>query len=206
MDRNNRNARPKQALLQILCAGLLITGPPLFGSGAPAACEGAQDNDRCGPRAICLVLQIPHRTFRDGQPIDALAFLENVSDKPFYVGIRTAGFFGSVGLHDISLTITDDQNREVQIGHGAGDWIWKPNTSVREKLEQAYTSLAPRMIHGIKDRLTLRLRPGHYRFTATYREIEALRWTEADRSSLPVPVWTQPLTSNTIRITVIPRR
>jgi hypothetical protein len=112
------------------------------------------------------------------------------------------GFWGTTELHEMHLRIFDANNKEVMIGGGGGSWIWKPNTSVAEKVAQAYTQLRPDMILGIKETVPLKLRPGRYHLTATYREIEATYWTEAERKSLAIPIWMQPLTSNTVIITV----
>ena len=120
------------------------------------------------------------------------------------VGNILLGFWGTSELHDVTLTICDQNNQQVSIGGGGGSWIWKHGTGIDEKLASAYTQLRPRTIFGVKEDIPVTLRPGRYRLTASYREIEALTWTEADRRALPIQVWTEPLTSNTVTITVTP--
>jgi hypothetical protein len=150
-----------------------------------------------------LVLQVPKRRFRVGEPIEITAYLENISDRPYYVGNTFTDLLVSTGLHDMRLIITDEKGKEVPIGRGGGSWIWKQNTSVADKLAQAYVHLRAGAIHGVKERLSLPLQSGQYRLTVTYHEEEALQWAKTDRDSLPIPVWTKKLTSNTITITVI---
>ncbi|MGH9903986.1 MAG: hypothetical protein ACRD8U_00215 [Pyrinomonadaceae bacterium] len=130
-------------------------------------------------------------------------YLENVSDQSYYVGNTIVSFWGSVGLHDLQLNITNE-NGEVMIGRGAGNWIWKPGTTTTEKLAQAYLELKPKTIHGLTDSTTLSV--GRYRLMATYREIEATSWPEAERSALKIPVWTQPLISNTVTVRILARK
>ncbi len=59
------------------------------------------------------------------------------------------------------------------------------------------------MIIGFRTEGSLSLKPGHYTYKATYRELEARRWTQEQRKSLPYDVWTKPLSSNTVTIEVI---
>ncbi len=151
---------------------------------------------------VHLQLQISKRRYRVGEPITVLAYLENRGTTFYYVGATLAGFWGTLGLHEMHLRITNERNQDVPIGHGGGSWIWKPNSSVTDKIAQAYVQLAPGGVWGQKDQIPLRLPAGRYRITATYREIEAQTWTAAERGSLPLPVWVQPLTSNTVVIQV----
>ena len=153
---------------------------------------------------VRLTLKTTQRKYRVGEPIDVLGYLENRSDESYYVGNTLIGFWATSELHELHLRIFDANNKEVMIGGGGGSWIWKPNTSVAEKIAQAYTHLRPDMILGIKETIPIELRAGRYRLTATYREIEASYWTEAERKALAIPVWTQPLTSNTVIIKVAP--
>lgn len=161
-------------------------------------------NDKRGDVSspIRLVLQTSKGRYQADEAIEIIAYLENVTDKSYYVGNILVGFWGSAGLHDIRLTIIDENGREVVIGRGAGTWIWKSGTTISEKLARAYVELRPKMIHGVKESISLP--PGLNRLTATYREIEAQSWTEEERNALMIPVWIQPLVSNTVTITVLP--
>ncbi len=150
---------------------------------------------------IRLVLQTSKENYRASEPITFTAYLENLSDRSYYVGNTLVSFWGSVGLHDLRLKIVNKSGKEIVIGRGAGDWIWKPGTTTTEKLAQAYVELKPKTIHGLTDSTSLS--PGQYRLTAVYREIEALSWTEAERKALPVAVWTQPIVSNTVNLRVL---
>ncbi len=153
---------------------------------------------------IRLVLDTSKRSYKTGEHVIVLAYLENFGEHAYYVGNILLGFWGTSELHHVKLTICDQKNREIRIGGGGGSWIWKHGTSISEKLALAYTHLRPHNIFGVKEDIPVKPRPGRYRLTATYREIEALSWTEAERRALPIPVWTQPLTSNTVTITVTP--
>ncbi len=167
------------------------------------ALQSAVSNSK-SPTAIRLVLKTSKRIHRAREPIGIVAYLENVSDKPYYVGNDLGKFFITESFHYIELQIIDRKGREAPLGRGAATSIWKPGTTVSEKLEQEYVQLRPRMIFGQKDAGNITLLPGQYRLTATYHEAEALSWTEAERQALTMPVWTQPLISNTVTITVVP--
>lgn len=192
----------KLILLWIIVCGIVIVymrEPP-----ATHALQSAANDNNASSTAIHLVLQTAKTRYRVGEPIELTAYLENVSDSPYYVGNTFASLLGSLGLHDMKLEIADERNKAVVVGRGGGNWIWSQNTSVADKLTQAYVRLGAGMVHGLKDRVPLSLQPGRYRLRVTYREEEALRWTEAERAALPVPVWTQPLVSNEVMITVLP--
>jgi hypothetical protein len=113
-------------------------------------------------------------------------------------------FFITESFHYVELQIIDRKGSEAPIGRGAATSIWKPGTTVSEKLAQEYVQLRPGMIFGQKDAGNITRQPGQYRLTATYREIEAFNWTEAERQVLSVPIWTQPLISNTVKVAVGP--
>ena len=165
-------------------------------------CPRTKKNNPSFP--IRLVLDTSKRRYKTGERVIVLAYLENIGDHAYYVGNILLGFWGTSELHDVTLTICDQNNQQVSIGGGGGSWIWKHGTGIDEKLASAYTQLRPRTIFGVKEDIPVTLRPRRYRLTASYREIEALTWTEADRRALPIQVWTEPLTSNTVTITVTP--
>ncbi|HZH89677.1 MAG TPA: hypothetical protein VEX70_03545 [Pyrinomonadaceae bacterium] len=190
----------KQVFTWVIVLGLVYTQEP----PVTIALQRAANNSS-SPTPIRLVLQTSRRTYRAGEPIELTAYLENMSqDRAYYVGKELGKFFITESFHYIELQITDEKRREAPIGRGAAASIWKPGTTIAEKLAQEYVQLQPRMIYGQKDAGNITLRPGQYRLVATYHEVEALRWTEAERETLPVPVWAQPLVSNTVRIAVIP--
>lgn len=167
------------------------------------ALQSAANENKVSSTPVRLVLQTPKTTYRAGEPIELIAYLENVGDSPYYVGNTFAGLLGSLGLHDMRLEITDKRHREAVIGRGGGSWLWKQQTSVADKLAQAYVRLSAGGVHGLKERVSLSLKAGRYTFRVIYREEEALRWTEAERAALAVPVWTEPLVSNDVGITII---
>jgi hypothetical protein len=178
---------------------LICIGPQRF-QLAQVVRQSSNNKETSESLPIRLVLQTSKENYRAGEPITITSYLENLSDKSYYVGNNLVSFWGSVGLHDIRLKIVNKSGQEMVIGRGAGDWIWKPGTTTIEKLAQAYVQLKPKTIHGLTDTTTLS--PGQYRLTAVYREIEALNWDEAERKALAVPVWTQPIVSNTVSITI----
>lgn len=161
-------------------------------------------SDHTQTTPVRLVLQTSKKRYHFGEPIGITAYLENISLKPYYVGNVLSGLLGYSNLHNIVLKVTDKNMREVNIGRGGGDWIWKPETAVAEKLQNAYVTLTPKMIHGLKEFDDLGLRPGTYIFTVSYHEVEALSWSEADRNALSIPIWTQPLASNSVVVKIIP--
>lgn len=164
----------------------------------------ARNSNGIDSSPIRLVLQIPKKRYRVDEPVEVLGYLENRGENSFYVGNALLGFFVTSELHEIKLRIFDEKSKEVWVGGGGGSWIWTYGTTINEKLALAYTQLRPETIFGVKERIPVTLRPGQYRLTATYREMEALSWAEADRKALPIQVWTQPLTSNTVTIIVVP--
>jgi len=174
-----------------------------------SAIAGAQTQRKTSRRSdvmqapIRLVLQASKKTVRAGEPVEVIAYLENVSpDKFFYVGNELGNLLIIMPYHYIELSIKDDRNKDVAIGRSAAAQALT-NETAAEKLARAYTKLSPGIIHGVKNSDSIVLPLGQYRLTAYYREVEALRWTEDERRTLPIQVWTQPLVSNTIAITVI---
>ena len=155
---------------------------------------------------IRLILQTSKKRYRLSESIRITAFLENISDdKYFYVGRDISDLFGSNSLHYIGLSFKDAAGKEVPIGRGAGDGVWEYGTTIREKLERAYIQLNPGMFYGLKEEVELPfLKPGRYRLQATYYEIEAGNWNEAERKSLLFPVWTQEISSNVVMIDITP--
>lgn len=197
---NSLRRAAKQVFTWVIVLGLVYMQEPPVTSALQRAA-----NNSSSPTPIRLVLQTSRRTYRAGEPIELTAYLENVSqDRAYYVGKDLGKFFITESFHYIELQITDGKGREAPIGRGAAASIWKPGTTIAEKLVQEYVQLQPRMIYGQKDAGNITLRPGQFRLRVTYHEVEALRWTEEERNSLPAQVWTQPLVSNTVTITVIP--
>src|SRR5262245_12830458 len=152
---------------------------------------------------IRLMLQTTRTTWRSDEPIEVLAYLENVSqNKFFYVGRELDSLFSILPYHYIELSIKDSRNKDAPIGRMASAQSYT-NESITEKLARAYIKLYPGKIYGLKDYSSIVLPPGRYRMTAFYREVEALRWSEEERKALKIPVWTERLVSNTITITVM---
>ena len=155
--------------------------------------------------SIRLVLQTLERGYRSGQPIPITAYLENVSNnETYYVGTDLGNLFSIESFHYIELQIVDERGRAVPIGRGAGTSIWKPGTTIAQKLAQQYVQLRPNMILGLKNNADLSLQPGRYQLKAIYHEVEALDWSKEERKALPVPVWTQTIVSNTVVLTINP--
>lgn len=176
----------------------------------------AENSVRQSP--IRLVLQTSKEVYRVGEPVKTTVFLENISpDSSYYVGRYIDGVVITPPFHDIEFTLIDDKGKQVLLPRGAADDnptrvygvdgrpMPLPRQTIIEKLTGAYVQLDPRAIHGFRREIDEpTLRPSRYRLHATYRETEALRWTEAERKALSIPVWTQPLVSNTVTITVVP--
>ena len=179
---------------------------PLTPEGKPSAIHESQRatySERGNPKEVRLVLQVSKKRIRVGETIEFTAYLENASAREYYVGNGFVGLLAKTGLHDIELKVVDNKSKEVEIGRMGGSWIWKHGTSMTDKLSKAYVILRVGAIHGLKQRLSLPLTAGQYHLTATYREEEALQWAEKDREVLEIPVWTKPLVSNMITITVV---
>jgi hypothetical protein len=189
-------------IISILMVGLALAGSLSAQSSSSATAQ----RSTVEPSAIQLRLETSKEKYVTGEPLVITAYLENTGQYPYYVGNTFAGLLGRWSNHYIELKIIDERNREVQIGHGGGDWIWKNGTPVAEKIAQAYVYLQAGNIHGVKEQLDWKFAPGQYRLKATYREVEALTWTDEERKSLIRPVWTQPLESNTVTISIVPKK
>lgn len=151
---------------------------------------------------INLVLKTDKLNYRIGEPIILTAYLVNSSNTNYFVGKTFMGFLGTLGLHDITLEVFDKRGNKVSINRHGGNWIWKPDATLSDKLEQSYLLLEPNNIHGITDELNLNLKSGQYELQVFYREKEALRWTKNELQSLSYLIWTQPLHSNMITISI----
>jgi hypothetical protein len=190
----------------ILACALALAANILCGAkgGAYLSRSRYPSGQRPHETPIRLVLGTSKKTYRVGEPIKVSGYLENLSDDTYYVGNVLVSFLGGTSLHSISLEVFDQRGRKIPIGRGGGDWIWKPGTTIEQKLAMAYTQLRPHTFFGNKETIPLKLSPGSYRLNATYRETEALSWAEDKQKSLTVPVWTRPLISNTVTIRVRP--
>jgi hypothetical protein len=202
MDPRSKNSSSPQAVKRVFTwvafVGLLCMQEPSMTHALQRA-----ENNSVSSTSIRLVLQTSKGRYRAAEPIGITAYLENVSqNKTYYVGNDLGNLFSIESFHYFELQIIDEKGRDVPIGRGAGTSIWKPGTTVTEKLAQ-YVQLRPKMIFGLKNDGDVTLRPGQYRLTATYHEVEALDWTEAELKALLIPVWTQTLVSNTVIITVV---
>ncbi len=157
------------------------------------------------PPAIRLVLRVSKGTYRVGDPIEILAYLQNTSDRTYYVGNELLGLSTISSLHYMLVTTEDASGEVVKPALSAATSTWEANTTIKDKLSQAYTQLRPNTLFGASERGNVALLPGRYRLRAEYREIEALRWSDSERRALLIPVWTQQLVSNTVTIRIVPR-
>lgn len=204
---NNNPSCSVSSVRRTLICGFVLAITVVYSQLFLVYCAAQQVRDKAIESSpIRLVLQTSKSSYHVGEPVEALGYLENRGNSSYYVGDTILSFFGTSELHEIKLKILDANGREVPIGGGGGSWIWKHGTTINEKLALAYTQLRPRTIFGLKERLPVSLKPGRYQLIATYRELEALSWTDAERKASPIPVWTQPLVSNTVEITVIAPR
>jgi hypothetical protein len=151
---------------------------------------------------VRLVLETSRRTYRAHALVGIVAYLENASRQPYYVGNRLGNLLTILPYHYIELRIKDHYGNEVWVGRGAEAGVEITGQTPENKITEDYTLLRPGGIHGVRQVLQLKLRPGRYQLQANYHEFEALRWTEAERSKLPAPVWTIPIISNTVSIIV----
>jgi len=69
---------------------------------------------------IRFILNTPRKNWRANEPIEVLAYLENVSqNKYFYVGRELGSLFSIDPYHYIELSIKDAKNRNAPIGRMA---------------------------------------------------------------------------------------
>lgn len=152
---------------------------------------------------VRLVLSISKSRVRVGEEFEIIAYLENLSDRPYYVGNQLPSFSSGSQLHRIKVETFDEKGRIVSKELSSADIVWERGLTEMEKLSIAYTILQSGGIHGRSERGWNLVAPGRYKLVATYYENEAIHWPEEKRSKLPIPVWTQKLTSKPITITVV---
>lgn len=196
---------------KILMLGCLLIAAPAPLKGQEPISQGASKLSNL-PRTegydIRLELQTSKPVYRVGDPIFIVAYLENESNKNYLIGKSLTNFNVFTPFHFIELRVVDEGGNEV-----SGQRIFAhPDPSelsaetISNKITRRYLLLEPGMIHGLKVRGRMSRKPGHYRYTAIYREVDALHWPRVERDALPIPVWTQTLISNTLTITVLPRK
>lgn len=198
------NIRANKLLIdQVLLLCLVIAGlGELIPTGAR---QRVVDKNQVQQSSIRLVLQTSKKRYRVDDVIDVSYYLENVSQNDlYYVGRDINKLIGPSLFHPVELSIVDEQGNKLPQPVGAGDTDGRQLT-IAEMLAQVYVLLEPGMFYGVQRIPVERAsKPGKYRLMLTYREVEALRWTEAERKALSFPIWTQPLVSNTVTITVVP--
>lgn len=165
------------------------------------------NKQRSDRSALRLVLETPKAKYRVGEPLVITFYLENVSqDDHYYIGTDISDLTTGSPFHYIDLSIIDEKGIKLLLPRSASDSAGEPSRpTAAEKLAREYVQLRPGAIYGFRTEvLEPHLKAGRYRLNATYYETEALSWTEAERKSLSIPVWMQPLISNTVTITVVP--
>jgi len=167
--------------------------------------KGKQEEEAAPAYPIRLILRTSKKEYRVGEPIVITAYLENTSEKTYYVGSELTGLSTITSLHYILVTTLADNNIVVDEPRGAATSTWDSGTTIKDKLSQAYTLLRPNTLFGVAENGKVMLQPGKYRLRAAYREVEALTWTDSERSALPFPVWMRPLESNIATVVVLPR-
>ncbi len=156
-----------------------------------------------------LILQTPKVKYKFGEPIEITALLVNTSQSDsYYVGSDPGRFLVFSPFNYIKLVVTDEKGKEMRLDRGVRDPLIVSATSsprastVPEILGRSYIQLRPGTIYGITDQIEMQLQPGLYRLTAIYYEEWASSLTEAELKALPIPIWRQPLVSNTVTIKV----
>lgn len=159
----------------------------------------AQENGEQLP--IRLVLTASKAKYQAGQPLELTAYLENVSQQAYYVG-SSFNFGVLSSYHNVLLTIRDERNREVGFPQMSMTATWDRDKLTAEEVEKTYVLLRPGKIYGIKSKLECKLLPGQYHLTVTYRDDYAQSWMKNKKIVLPYSVWTEPVKSNRVTITV----
>lgn len=165
---------------------------------------------------IRLVIVTSKPLYRVGEPVEISVLLENTSsDQGYYVGRVIYEGDLNTPLHYVNFAISDNRGRPLRVFDGASvqDPIemygpdrkpisQKPAT-MAELTSREYIQLGPGSVYGFRTRLYKPgSTPGHYRLSASYHEVEALKRTAAELRTLLIPIWTEPLISNTVEITV----
>lgn len=151
---------------------------------------------------IRLILRTSKRSYRAGEQIGIITYLENsTSDKSYYIARDLTGLFVSNSFHGILISIMDNENKDIT-RHAAADPMPGKEVLKIEELSLHYIVLGPTVIYGVKDSYDLYLRPGKYKLLAKYYEAAAFRWTEAERKSVSPPIWAQDIISNAVVIHV----
>lgn len=210
MRKSGRTVDYLSSLKTLLCSSLV----PLVLGAASVCAQAAFDKEPSdkhntsdpGDDGIRLVLQTQKRVYRVGDPLIITCYLENISDKYYFVANGISAFNVFSYYHVMELSVIDSANKKIKpvrlFADPAPSELVKP---VAEKLANNYVQLNPHMIVGFKVYGSIRLKPGRYRYTATYREFEAKRWPASERPLTPVKVWIDPIVSNTVEINVLSR-
>ena len=166
--------------------------------------------------SIRLRLQTQKRNYRIGEPIEISVSLENISDNRwYYVGRDIDGIVISTKFHTVKLSLLNAKGKKVLLPQGAADDnptrvyvnakpLPENRPTIADKVTEEYVRLAPQSFYGFrKEILEPQLKSGRYQLWVTYKETEALTWSEKERKSLEVPVWTESLRSNIVVINVV---
>ena len=132
----------KSVLPRIL--GVLLTVEFLFVFVEAQKPGNDREKNAVDQTPIKLVIQTPRKTWRAGESIEILAYLENVSQKyaAYYVGRELFSLFSIDPYHYIALSIKDSKNREVPLGRMASAGYELKGESITEKLNRAYVYLS----------------------------------------------------------------
>jgi hypothetical protein len=166
--------------------------------------------------SIRLRVSASKQVYRVGEPVEISVLLENISpDRGYLVGRVIYGGDLPTPLHYVNFALSDNRGKPLRVFDGAsvqdpierygpdGKLISEKQATMAELTAKEYIQLGPGSVYGFRTRLYKPgTTPGHYRLSASYHEVEALERTAAELRILLIPIWTEPLISNTVDITV----
>lgn len=206
---------------QSLAAGLLLLS--LLALVGIVDCIAAdrtqiiQDKHATQQSPIRLLVSTSKRVYRVGEPVEVTVLLENTSsDRQYFVG--RAIYEGDIptALHYVDVALFDSRGRLSPFFDGAsvqdpmerfgpdGKMLPKKTSPMAELTTLEYVLLQPGSVYGFRTRLYgPSSKSGHFKLSASYHELEALKRTAVELQGLAAPIWTEALISNVVEIAVV---
>jgi hypothetical protein len=210
MNRNKTQRLVKVTALFL--AGILV----MYCSDGNGVRAGSREKKANQQSQIRLVIVTSKQLYKVGEPIEISVLLENItSDQGYYVGRVIYEGDLNTPLHYVEFALSDNRGKPLRIFDGASvpnpidtygpdrKPISQKPANIAELTPREYIQLGPGSVYGFRTRLYKPgSTPGRYKLSASYHEVEALERTAAELRILPIAIWTEPLTSNTVELVV----
>lgn len=188
-------------LLILFASQILLFGVSVGMLSASTKSDSDQKDYEKKPN-VSLKLKLDKAKYKKDQYIEITVYLENLSStQSVYVGKELGGLFTILSHHYIELSIKDARGKEVPILKSASAESVS-RKAVADILDNHYFLLQPGAIYGLKRHENFSLKPGVYKFQATYKEMEAFRWKKTEIPLLSSPILMNSVLSNEVTIKI----